>query len=162
MRTNYKDPQWLGAKFGRLTVRGIDDRPGSSTYWICECDCGETVSRPASKVARRERLSCGCALVFRRHGLARDENGQLRELYQIWLTMRSRCNNHFDKSFHLYGGAGVAICSEWDDYQTFHDWAMNNGYNPANPRGTQRLRRHDTSGDFSPDNCFFLSKIPHQ
>lgn len=162
MRINYKDAKWLNAQFGRLTVRGVDERPGASTYWVCECKCGKIVSMPASKVARGERQSCGCGLVFRRHGLARDENGNLRELYQMWITMRSRCNNHFDKSFHLYGGAGIKICSKWEDYQKFHDWAMDQGYDPAEPRGTFRLQRLNDKGNFTPQNCIIERKIPHQ
>lgn len=54
----------VGKRFGRLLVIERDlDKPrghGQPSYWICKCDCGNTISVSASNLTRGKTLSCGC------------------------------------------------------------------------------------------------------
>lgn len=161
MRPNYKDIKYVNAKYGKLTVRGVDLNCPKRTYWICKCDCGKTITVSASKVARGVVSSCGCAVEHNRHNLSRDENGQLTALYKCWLAMRSKCNNYFDRTYHMYGAVGITYCEAWEDYRKFHNWAVEHGYDPKNP-GTVHLRRHDEKKDFSPRNCYLHQDNPRQ
>ena len=51
----------IGQKFGYLTVVKIDSsKIGNGTYWICKCDCGNTVSVLGSSLKNGNTKSCGC------------------------------------------------------------------------------------------------------
>jgi len=68
----------------------------------------------ASEVAGGKRVKHGCVGT---------------RLYNIWLLMRNRCNNPNYDGYANYGGRGVTVCNEWDDFTLFKKWSMDNGYN---------------------------------
>lgn len=59
-----------GKKFGRLTVlrRGEKKPNDSKTYWLCQCDCGNIVSKSAIYLTHTEVPSCGC---YKRESISR-------------------------------------------------------------------------------------------
>lgn len=70
-------------------------------------------------------------------------------LHRIWVAMRKRCRNPNDSSFKHYGGKGIKVCEEWDnDFMTFREWALNNGYTDE-----LSIDRIDNNKGYSPDNC---------
>ena len=40
-------------------------------------------------------------------------------LYNTWQSMRARCNNPNNPAYHDYGGRGVFVCDEWNDFWQF-------------------------------------------
>lgn len=74
--------------------------------------------------------------------------GNGTRLYIIWKHMRSRCNTPTDKKYYRYGGRGIKVCSEWDDFTAFREWALNNGY-----RDDLTIDRIDNDGNYEPNNC---------
>lgn len=57
--------EMLNKKFGKLTVKSRSERKGSNgeLYWICECDCGNTIEVLGHSLKRRDgnqTISCGC------------------------------------------------------------------------------------------------------
>lgn len=42
--------------------------------------------------------------------------------YSRWATLMARIYNPKHKAYHQYGGRGVAVCSEWHDFQVFAQW----------------------------------------
>ena len=62
--------------------------------------------------------------------------------------MRQRCGYTSGVAYKNYGGRGVTICKEWDDFQAFYEWAMYNGY-----ADNLTLERKDTNGNYCPENC---------
>ena len=63
--------------------------------------------------------------------------------------MIRRCHHKKDKDYKNYGERGISVCQKWrDDFMSFYDWAMNNGYNE-----TLTLDRIDNDGNYEPSNC---------
>jgi hypothetical protein len=69
-------------------------------------------------------------------------------LYRVWTGMRYRCHNPRNACYDSYGGRGITICPEWDDYSAFREWALSHGYK----LGLQ-LDRIDNDDGYYPGNC---------
>lgn len=148
-----------GNKYGRLTVIGLAPKETRKTYWMCQCDCGNFKKVRADSLKNGAIRSCGCLKkemdeVNLTKGYARQTrnargyvSGHTR-LYGIWQKMRKRCQDPSDLRFERYGGRGIKVCDEWNDFGTFHDWAVNNGY-----ADDLTIDRIDNDGDYEPSNC---------
>lgn len=77
-----------------------------------------------------------------------------KRLYSIWFDMRRRCNEPQNKSYALYGGKGIKVCAEWNDFQVFHDWSKLNGYSD-----NLTIDRIDLNGNYEPSNCRWVDKF---
>lgn len=69
--------------------------------------------------------------------------------------MKRRCYNIKNKRFNRYGGRGIKVCEQWrNNFIAFESWAIKNGFNK-----NLEIDRKDNNGDYTPNNCRFISQV---
>lgn len=84
-------------------------------------------------------------MAIRTHGESRTR------LYRLWKDMRRRCGNSNRTDYELYGGRGIKVCDEWNEYEVFRDWALQNGY-----KDQLSIERINFDGNYEPSNCEWI------
>lgn len=142
-------------RFGRLIAEyPIETRKNVGCLWLCKCDCGNDTIVPVKRLRAGKVKSCGClrddniAEINKRHGKSHKSR-----LYNVWVGMRQRCSDPSHKSYVNYGGRGIKVCTEWDDFKVFENWAFQSGYDENAAYGQYTIDRIDVDGDYEPSNC---------
>lgn len=141
---------YIGQRFGRLTVLSeVTVIPPTKRRVIVLCDCGNSYEIGLYGLTRGNSTSCGCYQreVVTKHGDRLRNAPQIR-LYNIWKNMRDRCMRINSMAYKNYGGRGISVCPEWDDYSVFKEWAENAGYT-----NITSIDRIDPNGNYNPENC---------
>lgn len=155
-----------GERFGRLIVLGetfcMTLGCGESyQFVVCECDCGKVKVVNAHNMRRGNVVSCGCArddagrsriYQMAREGKFRKHGGTGTRLHRCWLGMNRRCNTRSAHEWKRYGGRGIQVCDEWNDFAVFREWSMTHGY-----RDSLVLDRIDPDGNYMPSNCRWVT-----
>lgn len=153
-----------GRRFGRLLViEQAESRrqPNGKIKrrCVCQCDCGNVITVDQEKLTRKNfnTVSCGCYAREVRADNARNSfttHGDSKErLYHVWCGMRRRCEKEYDPEYNRYGGRGIRVCDDWQDYAIFRDWALKHGYDETAKRGDCTIDRIDNDGNYEPSNC---------
>lgn len=74
-------------------------------------------------------------------------------LHRIWQQMRRRCYSESCPDYPRYGGRGISVCDDWEQFLPFHDWALGNGY-----KAHLTIDRRDNNGNYDPDNCQWITR----
>lgn len=151
-----KAEDFIGHRYGKLVVVGIAGKgTHNRTLMKCVCDCGNEKLVPFGNLNTGHSNSCGCLERenYERLGNLNKTHGESNtRLYKEWMRMRVRCNNPNTKSYMGYGGRGIKISKQWDDFLLFKEWALNNGYDD-----TLSLDRINVDGDYEPNNCRWIT-----
>lgn len=146
----------IGETYGQLTVISeFDKNVGYRNVSWCKalCSCGTETEVRVAAMRMGNVISCGC---YRREAtgkMSRTHGDSGTRLHAIWKGIRTRCNNPKASRYSYYGGRGITICSEWDDFEVFKHWAMSNGYEDH-----LTIERNNNDGNYHPDNCSWATR----
>ncbi len=146
----------VGQRFGtRTIIEELSERKNGYIMYRVKCDCGDIITLNGSYLRTRERPCKSCSAKKHtkkgqehyafKHGMASRTKGKDR-IYSIWIAMRQRCNDPNDQQYHAYGGRGIKVCKEWDDFAIFYSDMG------ERPHGMQ-LDRIDNNSGYSKENC---------
>lgn len=115
---------------------------------LYQCFCGNKFEAYESNVKRKKTASCGCAqrAAVTTHGLSRTPT------YYIWMAIKQRCYNHNTTFYKYYGGRGIEMSAEWNDFETF---LADMGERPSKNHSIDRI---DNDGNYCKENCQWLTK----
>lgn len=140
----------IGQRFGKLLVVQKIDNEQKRTKYRCICDCGNTVVVDGYNLRHGIANPCVCTQKYQsgiNNGTYKHGSSQTR-LYGIWQGMLNRCRNPKVNRFDSYGGRGIAVCDEWQEFAAFQSWSLANGYNDS-----LSIDRIDVNGNYCPSNC---------
>ena len=143
-----------GKKFNRLTVLSFNRKDKYyNSYWLCECECGNTTVVSAGALRSGHTKSCGCYCLERAKEICvkrAKHNMSKSRIYNIWSNMKARCYNRNNPDYiKWYGARGITVCDEWkNDFKSFYDWSMSHGYSDD-----LTIDRIDNDGNYEPSNC---------
>ena len=146
-----------------LDRRAVGSNGNKTRFALFECEhCGKQVEKQKNNGLRD--FSCGCAryeLTSKSNAIHGDSNSNA-EYYNLWSTwrnMRDRCNRSTNQDYQYYGGKGIVVCNEWNDYLEFKKWSILNGYTL---NGKLQIDRIDSNKNYSPDNCRWVDAKTNQ
>jgi hypothetical protein len=146
-----------GQRFGRLVVASFGGAVSGNSKWICVCDCGSISVPFATTLKSGKTTSCGC---FRRENLSvikRKHGASLRDEYNTWKCMISRCTNPSIQGYADYGGRGISVCKRWID--SIENFIADIGERPSKSHSLDRI---DVDGNYEPSNCRWATAIQQQ
>lgn len=141
-----------GKRFGKLTVikKHNQDKWGGWN-WLCRCDCGNEAVVSGGHLRGLKTKSCGCSRKETKNFTHKMTGSRL---YKVWNAMKSRCYYEKSEMFKHYGGRGITVCDEWkNNFISFYDWSIKNGYDENAERGQCTIDRIDVNENYEPNNC---------
>lgn len=147
----YYTEEWSGKKIGHLTILKYQGKPNRG--FVCKCDCGNTVVRKPTYLLDNAKAYCGTRCRYYQEEVTPLNGESSNRIYRILRGMKDRCNNPKNQGYYLYGGRGIKVCDEWQDYFTFKEWALTHGY-----RDDLSIERIDNDKGYEPSNCTWIPR----
>lgn len=154
-----------GNVYGKLKVIGPDEMYDSTkennwkTKWLCQCECGNTISVFGNNLTRLHTTSCGCASrSIGEENIAKllEENNVSYSCEYTFADLVSKKKLRFD--FAIFKDDKLSHLIEFDGRQ------HNNNYTPWNSDETleERQSRDKMKDDYCLKNNIKLIRIPYE
>lgn len=146
-----------GKTFGSWKVVAKSHSTRGGIVYKCICGCGTERLIFKGNLTSGKTKSCGClkgSVLSKKktsHGHSRAVGRKASRVYNSWSSMITRCKNPNAKSFHNYGGRGIAVCDRWFVFENFLA-------DMGEPREGESLDRIDFNGNYEPSNCRWADK----
>lgn len=144
-----------GKSFGKLTVLSFShfhQTRNHMSVWNCLCICKKECKVAIAELRNGDTVSCGC---FRKEIVRPMKHGLMEHpLYQVWADLKYRCSNSKAANYSDYGGRGIMVCEEWNDFMPFYNWSLANGYK----KGLEIDRYPNNDGNYEPLNCRWATR----
>lgn len=148
---------YIGEKYGKLTILEFMYKKNSHYYYKCKCDCGNEKIIALASLRNGNTKSCGCyhkEVCIKK--FKKDHNDlsyiSRKRLHTIWNHMKYRCYSKKCSNYKNYGGRNIKICDEWKDFNNFYNWALKNGY-----QNNLSIDRIDNDKNYEPKNCRWIT-----
>lgn len=125
-------------------------------FGLYKCYCGAQVEADTAAVKRGAIKQCkSCAMKVARQFSkgSTSHGGSGTRLHNIWNGMKDRCTRKNHPHFQHYGGKGITVCEEWQNFVVFRDWALKNGYNEE-----LSIERLKNNLGYMPSNCTWATR----
>lgn len=138
--------QLQGRRFGRLVaMEDVGANKDGQRMWLCQCDCGGTITTRATQLLRGGVQSCGCLALLVQNATHTKHGKGNTSIYSRWRGMLTRCYNTRNKAYPKYGGRGIKVCERWHDFNNFYE-------DVGDPPEGLTLDRENVDGDYEPSN----------
>lgn len=133
-----------------LGVIAIKEGSRPRRYGIYKCPaCGNPIKAITSAIKAGTITTCKDCRVKKVSKVNTTHGDSDSPLYKVWTAILQRCNNKDNVSYCNYGARGIRV--EWDSYEEFKEWALNNGYTTG-----LSIERLDVNSNYCSNNCTFI------
>lgn len=136
-----------GERYGRLVISHEVQSPVKGhRMFVCNCDCGSTVTARLNGLRTGNTKSCGCLMRERTATINRTHGGTGTRTHARWKSMMARATNPNIVGAKHYSLRGITVCERWRQYENF---LADMGECPIN----HTLDRIDNDQGYQPGNC---------